>query len=78
MNIICERIGELIKELNITQSKMARDLETPRNTVHRWVKGQVIPSTYNLQRICELYDVSMDYLTGICKTRLSRKKESEE
>ncbi len=67
------RIKELRKSKNISQLKMALDLNTSQNTISRYETGEREPDISALIKIADYFNVSIDYLVGrtdnpkICK-----------
>ena len=59
---IIPRIKELRKEKNITQLKMALDLNTTQNTISRYETGEREPGLSELVEIADYLGVSIDYL----------------
>lgn len=58
------RIKELRKAKNITQIKLAMDLNTTQNTISRYETGEREPGIAELIRIADYFRVSVDYLIG--------------
>ena len=58
------RIKELRKAKNITQLKMAMDLNMSQNTISRYENGEREPGLKELVQIADYFDVSVDYLLG--------------
>jgi len=58
------RIRELRKNKNITQLKMAMDLNTTQNTISRYETGASSPGLDELVMIADYFGVSLDYLFG--------------
>lgn len=56
------RMKELRKKKNITQLKMALDLNTSQNTISRYENGEREPSLADLIKIADYFNVSIDYL----------------
>jgi len=57
------RLKELRKGRNITQLKMAMDLNMSQNTISRYENGEREPGLEELVRIADYFDVSI-YLLG--------------
>ncbi len=55
-----EKLRCLRKENNISQIELAEELDVSRQTVSRWEAGTSIPTTENLMRLSELYQVPLD------------------
>ncbi len=60
------RIKELRKKKNITQLKLAFDLNVSQNTLSRYETGEREPSYDVLIKIADYFNVSIDYL--LCLT----------
>jgi transcriptional regulator with XRE-family HTH domain len=56
------RIRERRAALNLTQTELARRLETDAITVSRWERDNSIPRTDTLEKIARAIDVSIDWL----------------
>lgn len=68
------RIKELRKAKNISQLKMAMDLNTNQNTISRYENGEREPSISDLIKIADYFGVSLDYLVGRSDIRFFEKK----
>ena len=62
---IPERLKELRKERGLTQKQLAEVLETTDDSIFSWEKGRSQPSIETLQKICNYFNVSADYLIGL-------------
>ena len=56
------RLRELRKEKNITQLKLAMELNMSQNSISRYEKGDREPGLAELIRIADYFDVSVDFL----------------
>ncbi len=56
------RLKELRKKKNISQLKLALDLNTNQNTISRYETGEREPGIMELIKIADYFDVSVDYL----------------
>ena len=63
--MIGERLAEIRKDHGDTQQTLARKLNVVKFTVSSWEQGKSEPSHDMLIKICELYNVSSDYLLGL-------------
>lgn len=63
--MISEKLKELRKNQNLTQSDIAKKLGITRSSVNAWELGISIPSTRYVVELSELFGVSADYLLGI-------------
>jgi len=60
--VIVLRLRELRKEKNITQLKLAMELNMSQNSISRYEKGDREPGLAELIRIADYFDVSVDFL----------------
>lgn len=59
---LSERLQDLRKKQNDSQEKLAEKLGVSRQAVSKWESGQGNPDINNIIKICELYNISTDYL----------------
>lgn len=57
-----EKLVQLRKEKGLSQMAVANALEVSRQAISRWEIGTAIPSTDNLRKLAELYEVNVDAL----------------
>ncbi len=57
-----EKLFNLRKSLNYSQEELAEKLGVTRQAISRWENGETMPDSPNLLEICNLFDVSADYL----------------
>ena len=57
-----EKLVQLRKEKCLSQMYVAEAMEVSRQAISRWEVGTALPSTENLRKLAELYEVSMDSL----------------
>lgn len=61
-------IGEIIytnrKKVGISQEELADMLNVTRQSISLWETDQTVPSTANLVRLTEIFNISMDELCG--------------
>ncbi len=57
-----EKIVDLRKQKGLSQEELAEQLGVSRQAVSRWELGQTLPDIPNLLQLCELFEVSADYL----------------
>ncbi len=60
--IFREKLTRLRKSQNMTQEQLAEKLGVSRQAVSRWESGDSTPDMNNLLGLCDLFDVSSDYL----------------
>lgn len=65
MNKLSERIKMLRERNNISQSELAKKLETTRATVSSWEMGVNSPNAHFLIELSKYFKVSSDYLLGL-------------
>ena len=59
-----ERLKELRKEKNVTQTDISKILNVSKMAVSHWEKGNSEPSIEQLKILANYFDVSVDYLVG--------------
>ena len=61
-----DKIGKFIqekrKEKNLTQKELGEKIYASRSAISKWELGNGIPSDINLEAICELFDVTEEWL----------------
>ena len=60
-----EKIKELRVERNLTQKQLAEKIGQGQSTIVYWEKNQQEPTISSLKKLCELFEVSADYLLGL-------------
>ena len=63
--MIGERLAEVRKDHGDRQKDLAEKLNVVYFTVSSWEQGKSEPSHELLVKICQLYNVSADYLLGV-------------
>lgn len=58
------RLRELRKQRNITQLKLAMDLNMNQNTISRYENGEREAGYRELIKLADYFNVSIDYLLG--------------
>lgn len=61
----CERLKMIRKENNMTQKQVYEALGLSANGYASYEQGRTEPSIATLIKLCEILDVSADYLLGI-------------
>lgn len=61
---LMERLTALRTERGLSQEELAREVEVTRQTVSKWERGLIAPSTVNLIALGRLYGVSLDELVN--------------
>ena len=60
-----EKLKDLRKERGWTQKKLAVLLGQAQSTIFYWEQNRQEPTISSLKKLCEVFDVSADYLLGI-------------
>lgn len=64
-------IGKIIKELRLeqklTQTQLAKLLNTTQDTISLWELGKSYPDILSVVSLAKLFNVSSDYLLGLEK-----------
>ena len=72
-----EKLRLLIEEKNITQKKLANDLNIAPSTMGGYVQGISEPDFETLKRLAEYFMVSTDYLLNVHETKIKNHLEDE-
>ena len=64
MKIFAERLLELRKEKEISQAKLAQELQVSYSVVCYWETDRSEPTAPNLVKIADYFGVTVDYLLG--------------
>lgn len=74
-----EKLFNLRKQKNLSQEEVAEKLNVTRQTISKWETDQSTPDLDKLIPLCELYDISADYLlTGKEETKSEEKIVQED
>ncbi len=57
-------LGKVLKESNVTQTQLQKDLHFSSATTYTWLTNQRIPSIAHLDELADYLDVTVDYLLG--------------
>ena len=71
------RVLELRKEKKLKQQELADIVRVSRQAVSKWELGQIDLNTENIQRLCEIFHVTADYLLGFSEIRSPEITEGE-
>lgn len=69
----CERILSIRQKAELSQEGFAEKLGVSRQSVSKWETGQAYPETDKLIEICDLFDVSLDWLIRGDDTPVAKK-----
>ena len=62
---ISQRIKEIRIDNKLNQSEFGKSLSVSQDTVSLWENGKSLPNTEFFISICQIYNVSADYLLGL-------------
>ena len=65
MAIIADRIKEIRLENKLSQAKFGEKLLVSQDPVSLWEKTKALPNTEYIILICQIFEVSADYLLGL-------------
>lgn len=71
------KLRNLIEERNLTQKRVANDLNIAPSTIGGYVQGSSEPDFETLKRLAEYFNVSADYLLSIKSNKCSSRNEDE-
>lgn len=68
------RVRDLREDADWTQEQVAKILGKQTTTYRRWESGETEIPTHIIKNLCEIYDVSADYMLGFTneKKKLSK------
>ena len=66
--MVGEQIYKLRKKKGLSQEDLASELEVSRQTISNWESGQTAPDLKQATKLAEVFDVSLDELSGKEKT----------
>lgn len=72
-----ERLQELRKDHNMSQKELAAKLNLSEFTISSYEHGKTEPSDDTFVSLCDIFDVSADYLLGRIDLRLPPQREAD-
>lgn len=72
------RIGELRRELGLTQKELGEKMGVGQTTVSAWETGKSEPDYKSIREMAQLFNVSPDYLFGFNNNKITRGFSDEE
>lgn len=60
--LIGERLSMVVAIVGVSQSAIGREIGVDQSTVTKWLKGQRVPSVYQMALFCETYGCSLDFI----------------
>ena len=73
-----ENLQRLRKEKGLSQEDVARALFVSRQTISKWETDKAEPGVDNLKALADLYEVTLDQLTGRARTGTDSKESYEQ
>lgn len=64
-DIFTIRFNEILKNTDISQTKLAEKVGIPKQCITDYKSGKSFPSIHTLKLLCKHLDVSSDYLLGL-------------
>jgi transcriptional regulator with XRE-family HTH domain len=59
------RLRQIREEHRLSQEQLAEKMNMSQKTISSWEKDRTYPKVKELHRLCDIYDCTYDYLTGI-------------
>ncbi len=59
-----ERIYELRNQMNLSQGDLADRLDVSRQSISKWENNMAVPDLDKLMKLCDVFEISLDELTG--------------
>lgn len=72
--MIAERLKDIRVENDLTQTQIAKILNTTQNSYNRWENSIELISLKKLTKVCNYFNTSMDYLVGITRNNIGNGK----
>ena len=67
MSKFSDRLKDLRVQQGLTLREVAKQLNISHVSYLRWEQGTTEPSLAAIEKLCEIFDISADYLLGIEK-----------
>ena len=65
MEKFIERLNEIYYTSGLTKTAFAKEIKTSQANVSRWLSGKNLPTIDYVYTICNVFNVSFDYLIGV-------------
>lgn len=72
--MIAERLKDIRIENDLTQTQMAKILNTTQTSYNRWENNVELISLKKLTKVCNYFNTSLDYLIGITRNNIGNGK----
>ena len=73
--IISHNLIELRKQNKLTQMELAEKLNFSNKSISKWESGEAIPSVEVLQKLANLFGVTLDYFVNITHSEKEIKQD---
>ena len=60
----CEKLKEAVKTSTFSYAELAKELNITKATMSMYKHGKAVPSLETFDKLCDLLDVSADFLLG--------------
>lgn len=70
-----EKIYELRTEKGLSQGDLADELDVSRQSVSKWENNTAVPDLDKLIKLCDIFEISLDELTGREQTKAEPKEK---
>lgn len=64
LNECSKRLKLLLRECNLSQDKLAKEIGVSRKSINQYCRGKSIPDDYNRKLLADYFNVDEDYLLG--------------
>lgn len=69
------RLKELRVDAKLSESELAKKLNVQKFTIKKWESGITTPRFYKLIELCNLFNVSFDYIAGLSNIKKRTKSK---
>ena len=76
-NIIAENIVKNRKRQKLTQAELSEKLNFSDKSVSKWEKGESLPDIVTLQKMCEIFNITLNDLTSKDAPVMAKQKSSK-
>lgn len=61
------KLRKIMKEKNMNQVEVSLRTKIPQSSISKYLQGTVCPSSYNIYKLANLFDVDFNYFMEIAK-----------
>ena len=69
-----EKLKQLRKDNNLTQTELSDELKVSKSTITKWENNTLVPSNDNLEELSKLYKIDSEELINLFKNDIKEKK----